>query len=363
MRRAQIEYLTASPSRRMIITVAVACYNQEGKIATCLESVIAQDYDDLEILVVDDHSTDRSVEIINSVIKSHPERQFQILVHDVNQGIAQVRNTCISNAQGDAILFIDCDDTMVDNCIGTFGRQMKETGADVVCGSFRMVDEQWNIIREYKYPKGHFVSEFAFSSFIEKHIIDNIWFPQTMSNKLYSLGFLRDCGIRCDTSFRCYEDIPFTFKVALKAKNIVVLDKISYNWVQLSTSISHRALSQSLLSDICSCLQTVFFTFSDFRSSYIGKIPKGLFYLLNFNCLTSGILKHVIQSNLDKSEKKSFLKWLRSMYRNNNLRWRQVVGFYNRTSYLILNSLFPYPLFRCYFRHLKIITKIVKIFK
>ena len=53
----------------MKITVAIPCYNLEDRVAECLESVVLQDYPDVEILVIDDGSTDRSVEVVNKIIK------------------------------------------------------------------------------------------------------------------------------------------------------------------------------------------------------------------------------------------------------------------------------------------------------
>ena len=110
----------------MKVTVAISCYNQEDKITACMESVMAQDYDDIEILIVDDHSTDRSVEVINRMIESHPERIIRLLVHDTNKGITEVRNNSIREASGDSIFFVDGDDTMVENTLGLFCQQMEK---------------------------------------------------------------------------------------------------------------------------------------------------------------------------------------------------------------------------------------------
>ena len=68
----------------MRVTVSISCYNQEDKIANCIKSVIAQDYNDIEILVVDDHSTDKSIEVIKSVFAVHPEVLTRLIIHDTN---------------------------------------------------------------------------------------------------------------------------------------------------------------------------------------------------------------------------------------------------------------------------------------
>ena len=214
----------------MRITVAVACFNQENKIKACLESVIEQNHDDIEILVVDDHSSDSSVEVINGVIASNPDA-IRLLVHDTNMGISHVRNTCIREASGDAILFVDGDDTMVKNTLSLLGKKMVETGADVVYGSFRMADEKGAVLREYIYPETHIDESFAFSTYIEKQLKDKLWVPVPIWNKLYRLDWLREHDICCDTRYRNCDDTLFTFKVALHTKKLAVVSIISYTTV------------------------------------------------------------------------------------------------------------------------------------
>ena len=70
----------------MKVTVAIPCFNLQDRIARCLESVIAQDYKDIEILVIDDGSTDRSVEVVKSLIATHPEREFRLIINETNLG-------------------------------------------------------------------------------------------------------------------------------------------------------------------------------------------------------------------------------------------------------------------------------------
>ena len=82
----------------MKITVAIPCYNLQDRISASLESVIAQDYEDTEILIIDDGSTDKSVEVINSMIDLHPEREFRLIVNETNLGLCAVRNIAIKEA-------------------------------------------------------------------------------------------------------------------------------------------------------------------------------------------------------------------------------------------------------------------------
>lgn len=347
----------------MRVTVSISCYNQEDKIANCIKSVIAQDYNDIEILVVDDHSTDKSIEVIKSVFAVHPEVLTRLIIHDTNKGLSFVRNTGIQEASGDAIFFVDGDDTMVENSLGLFCRKMKETHADVVFGSFRTIDEQGNLIREYKYPTAHLEGEYAFSMYIETYLINRRWVPIDMWNKLYRLDWLRCNNILCSTKYKFCEGSFFTFQVTLHTKRLFVLSEITYNWLQIPNSESNREFTQNRLDSVLANIREVFGLFVDFRNNHDDKsIPQGIFYLLNFMCLLTGFIRQVVFSKLNKKDKMLFFNTIKNNYRDNKIRWNHVIGIYNKMSYLILISPFPTILFKWYFKHLKTIIRIVNTF-
>ena len=347
----------------MRVTVSISCYNQEDKIANCIESVIAQDYNDIEILVVDDHSTDRSVEVIKHVFAAHPEILTRLIVHDNNKGLTFVRNTGIQEARGDAIFFVDGDDTIVENSLGLFCTKMEETHADVVFGSFRIMDEQGNLLRELKYPTAYVEGDFAFSRYIEDYLMKRMWVPINMWNKLFRLDWLKCFNILCSTKYKSCEGAFFIFQVYLHARKLYVLDDVTFNHVFIPISVSNREITQRRLCDLTGSLCAVFDLFIEFRKVNGNKsIPSGILYFLNFSCLTNGIIRHVVFSALNKKEKLLYLHTIKKLYRDNKIRWNQVIGVYNRMSYLILKSPFPFLFFKCYFRNLKIINKAVNFF-
>ena len=125
---------------------------------------------------------------------------------------------------------MDGDDTMVENSLGLFCRKMKETHADVVLGSFRTIDEQENLIREYKYPKAHLEGEYAFSMYIEDYLMNRRKVPKVpivMWNKLYRLDWLRYNDIHCSTTYKFSEGSFFNFQVTLHANRLYVLSDVT----------------------------------------------------------------------------------------------------------------------------------------
>lgn len=346
----------------MRITVAIACCNLEERIALCLNSVIDQDFQDLQILVVDDCSSDNSVEVVKGVMALHPERNFKLIVNPQNLGLSAVRNICIDEAEGEALFFMDGDDTIEAGTLSLFHKRMATTGVEVVCGSFRKTDDKGNVILTKQFPDDTVKGPFAYASYIEKHINGFFWLP--IWNNLYSLHFLRAHNIRCASNYRKHEGSLFTLQVAFHAQSVSYLNQITYNWINLPSSITNTiSKNKQYLIDLKAVIVSVVDAKNNFVSMHHNiQLPDGLLFLVNYIILTQGLLKlGLLSENIEKKEKKHFLRWLRSYYRKNNLRWSNIVGPFNKISYLILLSPCPYSLFRLYFKHLKTIAKVVNL--
>lgn len=96
---------------RDLVSIVVPVYNVENYVARCINSIIAQSYDCIECLIIDDCGTDSSMAICEKIISVyHGNIRFKILCHDENKGLSEARNTGIRNSQGKWIYFLDSDD-------------------------------------------------------------------------------------------------------------------------------------------------------------------------------------------------------------------------------------------------------------
>lgn len=344
----------------MKITVAIACYNLEDRIADCLESVISQDYQNIEILVVDDCSKDHSVEVVNKVVKEHPEMEFRFIINNRNQGLCRVRNISIDEASGDAIFFMDGDDTIEPGTLSLFHKRMEETGVEVVCGSFRKIDNAENALIIKQFPDDTVKGDFALATYIEKNNKGFFWLP--LWNNLYRLDFLRVHNIHCATNYIKHEGSYFTFQICLNAQSVSYIHDVTYNWHDSPSSITRQIdFNKEFLKILRLVIESVVKAKNKFELQHNNKpLPCGARFLLNYIILTQGLLKRgILSPSIKTSEKKQFLRWLRRYYRKNNMNLCNIVGPFNRISYMILISPFPYPLFRLYFKHLKFVAKTV----
>ena len=129
------------------ISVGMPVWGVEKYIQKCLESVLNQDFDDIEILVVDDCGPDKSIEIAERIKKEHPKgNKIRIIHQPQNMGCWAARNRILDEAKGKYILLIDSDDFFAEGAISALYKQAEKTGAEITYGSIAVVDEEGNLI-------------------------------------------------------------------------------------------------------------------------------------------------------------------------------------------------------------------------
>ena len=119
-----------------LISVIIPVYNVEPYLNRCMESVLNQTYTNLEIILVDDKSKDRSKELCLTYLK---DKRVIIVEHDVNKGLGGARNSGLEIAHGRYVVFVDSDDYIELDMIENLYTCMMKTGADTVIGGFRRV--------------------------------------------------------------------------------------------------------------------------------------------------------------------------------------------------------------------------------
>ena len=114
-----------------MISVIIPLYNKEPIIERSLQSVLSQDYDDFEVVIVNDGSTDRSADIVRSI----NDPRIRLIEHE-NGGPSKARNTGIKNAKGEWIVLLDADDELLPGALGTFiSLSVNHPDADIIdCG-------------------------------------------------------------------------------------------------------------------------------------------------------------------------------------------------------------------------------------
>ncbi len=121
----------------LLVSVIIPAYNSAELIESTLQSILNQDWDDYEVIVVDDASTDETSAVAERTLKSST-RPWQIIGHEKNRGGCAARNTGMKHASGEYLYFMDADDLVDSNILSILFRLISENGADISFCGFRV---------------------------------------------------------------------------------------------------------------------------------------------------------------------------------------------------------------------------------
>lgn len=208
------------------VTLSFPFYKSEKFVARAFDCAINQNYENLEILIINNGSKDRSSIILDTLIKTyHGDKIIRMINVENNIGLGHARNIAIDEAKGEFIFFMDSDDTIPQNCIKTLVEVAAQYNPQVVCGAYNKVNEMSDIIKTV-YPQYILLSsnEVIMREFFIHHTL-----PLPIWNKLYKIDFLRANAIRCNP-VHINEDMLFSIQVYLLADNIAFSGIPTYNY-------------------------------------------------------------------------------------------------------------------------------------
>lgn len=184
-----------------MISVVIPLYNKEASIAQSLKSVLSQEYDDFEVVIVDDGSTDGSVGVVEAI--NDPRIR---LIKQENGGPSKARNTGVKNAKGEWILFLDADDEMLSGALEFFSKKIQNhTDVDMFLGEVIVNNGKKKYLAvEYK--------EGVVSNPFKAHVFGRLF--QCSGTTVYRKTIVEENPF--DERVRRYEDLQRIFKLYRK---------------------------------------------------------------------------------------------------------------------------------------------------
>lgn len=226
-----------------MISIVIPVYNSEKFLASCMDSVLTQSYQDIQIIAVDDGSTDRSSDILDD----YANRDSRVLViHQKNAGVSSARNKGIRQALGEWMLFVDSDDQIEPNYCQRMLDVVTATGADVVIGcpekegmaayELCTVDQKEKLI----------CSCLAFDEMTFDFNIDAPW------GKLFRTDVIKKNNIHFPENLKRSEDAFFCMEYYYHAKRIGYI-----NWFGYQYNVRENSLSKHYGAEVLSTLEQV----------------------------------------------------------------------------------------------------------
>ena len=219
----------------MKISVIMPCYNSARYLAECLDSIIAQTMADFELILVDDGSGDRTMEIA----QRYAGRDARItLLHQENNGVSAARNLGLAHAKGEWITFVDSDDVLPVDAFEVMLSAAVD-GVDMVVCAHETFDE--NGCRQTVIPQSRWMDKHGADKkravclrLIEGDSVLNI-----MCNKLHRRSLIDREQIRLNPDVKIAEDALFNLEAVLCGSDIAYVNRVTYGYRTHSASAMH----------------------------------------------------------------------------------------------------------------------------
>ncbi len=227
-----------------LISIIVPIYNVEKYLKKCLESIINQTYENLEIILVNDGSTDRCGEICEEFTKK--DKRIKV-IHKENGGLSDARNVGIKNAMGSFIGFVDSDDYIHETMYEMLYHDLKKYDGDIAICEFQDVDENGKGLEVFKKSNSTEGVEILNKIDALHLLIEGRCIQSAAWNKLYKIELFKNIEF---PKGRVIEDRATMYKIFDKVNKIINNKKVCYYYVQRKNSIMHTINCKLIMDSI-----------------------------------------------------------------------------------------------------------------
>lgn len=233
-----------------MVSIIIPIYNVEKYIEQCLNSVLLQTYKDIQVIIVDDGSTDNSTKIVRKVVKDDKRIVF---LNQKNKGVSEARNYALKFVKGEYILFIDSDDYLEKEAIEEMVNKMETTESDIIiCGYNKFYDLNTKQDLKVLYDKNE--NEFYTNKDIAEMMLENkmegyLW------NKLFRTKIWKSLNLSFDSG-RYVQDWFPVFKYIVNSNKIRFIQKPLYNYRQREGSAVNKKRDK-FLNDYCYAVRKI----------------------------------------------------------------------------------------------------------
>lgn len=224
--------------KQPLISIIIPVYNVEKYVGRCIESVINQTYKNLEIVIINDCSTDKSLTICEQYQKE--DKRIKLVSNSVNMGLSDTRNVGFEYSTGDFYMFIDSDDFISKIMIENMVKEAINNEADLITCNFQYYYGKEMDDCKLDYLISVFSNEEAFA-----RMLSNKTNYRAVWAKLVDKKLLRD--LRFPKYNRFGEDMPFTPQLIIKARKIIHINEPYYYYNQEGNSIVRSKFNRNRL--------------------------------------------------------------------------------------------------------------------
>lgn len=255
------------------ISVIMPCWNVEQYIPRSLGSVLGQTLQDIEAVIINDHSPDNSLAVIQEFAAK--DSRVKIINFKENKGVSVTRNAGLDAAEGEYIGFVDPDDAVDPNFYETLYKKAKDRNADIVNGNRKQFDYEGNVIAD---ATNYHVR------FWEAQILGTFW------TGIYRTSLIRNNNIRFPEDLTMAEDLVFLYHCMFKANKILSSDFVYYNYYRRPDS-AYTENSGFNRKQVEAGMKTLKLVAEDFTKAYLdGVVENHVYDMFTYKFLAKSIM-------------------------------------------------------------------------
>ena len=220
----------------MTFSIIIPAYNAEAYLSRCLDSIFSQEFEDYEVIVINDGSTDDTTAILKEYASHHPNLQT---ITQSNNGMATARNRGLEVAQGEYVLFVDSDDQITEGALKTLATQL--SGEDIIEFGSSILNEETQTITHCPLPTTRYPLPTGWEYFCRERLIPRPVHFVCVWQRVYRRGFIEDYNLRFVDGLRRAEDDLFSTMVMLHAQNVKTITDCLYIYHVRATSITRSS--------------------------------------------------------------------------------------------------------------------------
>lgn len=220
-----------------MVSVIIPLYNSEKYIVRCIESVINQSYNDLEIIIIDDNSNDKSSEIVKRYLNKYDNIKY--IKNEVRLGASQCRNIGLLEAESQYVLFLDSDDWIDLNCLKKAVEKFDSNSQiDIVVWEIKTALHNMEICKRYQYLYDNILTSNMAISLLTHTFSNEFFLSPLLGCKLFKTKLIKQNNITFIDTF--YEDDIFSFLAFYNSEKIGLITGCSLYYYQHPASLTHN---------------------------------------------------------------------------------------------------------------------------
>ncbi len=223
-----------------LISVIIPVYNSSERLDICVNSILNQSYSNLEIVLVDDGSTDNSLEIINSYVKKDSRVKGY---HKNNGGVSSTRNYGLKVANGKFISFIDSDDYIDKEYFKTLLKHQKINNSDIVRCGYHLNNKSYSIVNVKEvYVNFEFENKLIFDEMLKTYKFNSVW------GQLIKKSVIKE--VKFDESLSMGEDFEFNINIIKNSSIVTLIPDVLYYYYYNNNGMNYSKNKKKILKKI-----------------------------------------------------------------------------------------------------------------